>query len=78
VVAVVSPWPPVLGEPPSAGLPPVLPDEGKLDVGGADEDGDEGGGAGLVLPAAGADVLALGLAVLAGLGLAGQEGELVA
>ena len=75
VVAVVSPWLPVPGELLSVGLTSVFP--GKLDVGGADEDG-EGGGAGLELPAAGADVLTWGLAVLAGLGLAGQEGEPVA
>lgn len=76
VVAVVSLWFPVPGELLSVGLASVFP--GKLDVGGEDEDGDEGGGAGLELPEAGADVLTWGLAVLAGLGLAGQEGEPVA
>jgi hypothetical protein len=72
----------VPGELLPVGLTSVFP--GKLDVGGEDEDGDEGGededgdeggGAGLELPEAGADVLMCGFAVLAGLGLAGQEGE---
>jgi hypothetical protein len=76
VVAVVSLPFPVPGELLSVGLTSVFP--GKLDVGGEDEDGDEGGEAGLELPEAGADVLAWGLAVLAGVGLAGQEGEPVA
>jgi hypothetical protein len=79
VVAVVSPWLPVSGgELLSVGLTSVLPDEGKLDVGGEDEDAEEGGVAGLELPDAGADVETAGLAVLAGAELAGQEGELVA
>jgi hypothetical protein len=76
VVAVVSLWFPGPGELLSVGLTPVFP--GKLDVGGEDEDGDDGGGAGRELAAAGADVLTWGLAVLAGLGPAGQEGEPVA
>jgi hypothetical protein len=76
VVAVVSPWPPVPGEPLSVGLTPVLPDEGKLDVGA--EDPDEGGVATLELPDAGGDVETAGLAVLAGVELAGQGPELVA
>jgi hypothetical protein len=76
VLAVVSPWLPVPGEPLSVGLTLVLPDEGRLDVAGGDAD--EGGAAGLELPAADADVLTWGSAVLAGLALAGQDGELVA
>ncbi len=78
VVAVVSLWFAAPGEPLPVGLTPVFP--GRLDLGGEDEeeDGDEGGAAGLELPAAGADVLTRGLAVLAGFGLAGQEGEPVA
>jgi hypothetical protein len=76
VVAVVPPWPPVPGEPLSVGLTSVLPDEGKLDVGA--EDPDEGGVATLELPDAGAEVETAGLAVFAGLELAGQEGELLA
>jgi hypothetical protein len=78
---VVSLWFAVPGELPPAGLLPVGPTPvfpGRLDVGGEDEDGDEGCETGLELPAAGADVLTRGLAVLAGLGLAGQEGEPVA
>jgi hypothetical protein len=76
VLAVVSPWLPVPGEPLSVGLTLVLPDEGKLDVEGGDAE--EGGAAGLELPDADADVLMLGLAVLAGWAPAGQEGELAA
>jgi hypothetical protein len=83
VVAVVSPWLPLAGgELLSVGLTAVLPDEGKLDVGGrldaGGADADEGGVAGLELPDAGADVLTMGSAVLAGLELAGQEAELLA
>lgn len=76
MLAVISPGLPGPGEPLSVGLLLVPPDEGKLDVEGGDAD--EGGAAGLELPAADADVLTRGLAVLAGLALAGQEGELVA
>ncbi len=76
VVAVVSPWPPAPGEPLPVGLTSVLPDEGRLDVGA--EDTDEGGVATLELPDAGADVETAGLAVLAGVELAGQDGELAA
>lgn len=76
VVAVVSPWPPAPGEPLPVGLTSVLPDEGRLDVGA--EDPDEGGVATLELPDAGADVETAGLAVLAGVELAGQDGELAA
>jgi hypothetical protein len=83
VVAVVSLWPPLAGgELLSVGLTPVLPDGGKLDVGGRLDagggDADVGDVAGLELPDAGADVLTLGLGVLAGLGLAGHEAGLVA
>jgi hypothetical protein len=60
VLAVVSPWPPVRGEPP-VGLTSVLPVEGKLDVG--DEDADEGCVTGLELTDAGGDAGTLGLTV---------------
>jgi hypothetical protein len=67
VVAVVPAWFPVPGELMSVGLTSVLPVEGDLGV----EDVDEGGVAVLGLPDAEADAvtLALGPAVLAGLGL---------
>jgi hypothetical protein len=61
VLAVVSPWRPVPGEPVSVGLTSVLPIEGKLDV--ADEDADEGGVTGLELTDAGGDVETAGLTV---------------
>jgi hypothetical protein len=61
VLAVVSPWLPAPGEPPSVGLPPVLPVGGKLDV--ADEDADDGGVTGLELTDAGGDVETAGLTV---------------
>jgi hypothetical protein len=72
VVAVVSPWLPLPAEPLPVGLTSVCPAEGKRDV----EDEDAGGVAGLELPGAAGDVETVGPAVLAGLGLAGQEGEL--
>jgi hypothetical protein len=61
VLAVVSPWFPVPGEPLSVGLPSVLPVEGKLDVG--DEDADEGGVTGLELTDVGGEVATVGLTV---------------
>ena len=60
MLAVVSPWLPVPGEPLPVGLTPVLPAEGKLDV--ADEDADEGGVTGLELADAGGEVETWGLA----------------
>ena len=70
---MVLPWLPLPDEPLAVGLTSVLPVEGKLDVEGGDAD--EGGAAGLELAAAGGDVETLGPAVLAGVGLAVQEGE---
>jgi hypothetical protein len=64
-------WFPAPGEVPSVGLTSVFPAAGKLDV----EDADEAGAAGLELPEAGADVVTLGLAVLAGLELGVAQGE---
>jgi hypothetical protein len=74
VLAVVPLWLPLPDEPLSVGPTPVLRAEGRLDVEG--RDADEEGVAELELPDADADVLASGPAVLAGAGLAGQEGEL--
>ena len=61
VLAVVSPWLPEPGEPLPVGLTSVLPDAGKLDVGGGAAEEEDA--AGLELPGAGADVLTPGLAV---------------
>jgi len=61
VLAVVSPWLPVPGEPLSVGLTLVPPVGGRLDV--VDEDADEGGVTGLELTDAGGEVAMVGLTV---------------